>query len=392
MILINLSYPPWMQNWRKRNQAIFGELVAQGFFHQGIFVNPPRTAGSRSIGAWQLPKIRDLGQMADRVRVFDAVFQMPFVWRPAIGRVAARMVAKQLKKVIASSPYTLWINSIDPLVILLAEELAAGADRRIFDSSDDFVQFHDDKSAGQKNLERVLGIVDDVVCVNAHVASKMAHPSVHVFENGTDFANFQRSSADYSLPPLFPRPDGTQYVGFTGGLNRGRLDLDLLEKLFKAIPGCKFVFVGFCSDPSIQTFFERFPNAVFQPAVPYHDLPNVIRNFNVAMVPHKDNEHSRGNDLLKVMDYLACEVPVVSTRCSNIGKYGDAVRATTTHEEFIAAVKGFLAGEAHDPSRGLKIAAGRDWAGIVPKLAAELGFTRSQPDGVQGLAHSRSRL
>jgi hypothetical protein len=89
----------------------------------------------------------------------------------------------------------------------------------------------------------------------------------------------------------------------------------------------------------------------------------------VAIVPHLDNANTRGNDLLKVLDYFACGVPVVTTRCSNVSKYGEACRIVATHEDFIDAVEQILRGESvPDPALGIAIARSRTWDRQVQDL------------------------
>ena len=61
--------------------------------------------------------------------------------------------------------------------------------------------------------------------------------------------------------------------------------------------------------------------------------------------------------------------PVVTTRCSNVGKYGEACRIAETSEDFIAAVEQVLRGESvPDPGLGMAIARARTWDRQVQDL------------------------
>jgi hypothetical protein len=109
------------------------------------------------------------------------------------------------------------------------------------------------------------------------------------------------------------------------------------------------------------------------PNVAYDKLPTVIRSFDIAIVPHLDNAHTRGNDLLKILDYCACGVPVVTTNCSNVSRYGNACYIEHDHDSFVNRVAQLMSGRAdHDPAPGYAVVQERDWSVQVPRLAATL--------------------
>jgi hypothetical protein len=155
-------------------------------------------------------------------------------------------------------------------------------------------------------------------------------------------------------------------------INETRADEPLLRLLFESFPQYQFLFVGYTDNPGFVQRLTRCPNVAFVPEIPYKQLPDLIRGFDVAIVPHQDNAVTRGNDLLKVLDYLACGVPVVSTRCSNVEEYAGALYVADSSERFIEQVKELVERRLHDPVPGYAIARSRDWASQVPTLAAQL--------------------
>jgi hypothetical protein len=266
------------------------------------------------------------------------------------------------------------VNSAARLQAALAEELRPSAEQMICDWSDDFW------SAGfgmrREDLERLSEMADRVVTVNEAVAARVRHGRTVVCRNGTNPAAFGAPDPGYRLAPILPKPEGAIYVGFTGGLNVQRVDRPLLEKVFRAFPGWRFVFVGYTDTPEMRSWIEGFANTVFVDEVPYGDLRNVIHSFDVAMVPHLDNEHTRGNDLLKVLDYLACGVPVVSTDSSGVGAYGSAVRVARSDEEFLMGLRESAAGRlTHDGRAGHEIVQARSWPRQAALVVEALGWT-----------------
>jgi glycosyltransferase involved in cell wall biosynthesis len=376
MWLVNLSNLPWVPKRLKRNQAIFQYLLSAQPFQGGLFINPPVVRNPATQPEWRLPYLAPLGRQhihGKPVDILQPVFTLPFTWRAPIQQLSARLIARAIQRHLTRQPYVLWMNSIIPLSAALAQPLAPQARLRVFDSSDDFVEFEttpEGRNQAQQVLNQVLAMADRVLAVNEHVCAKLPHPHKRVFLNCTDFANFQNWDPGWTLAPFFPKPPHARYIGFTGGLNRGRADFELLEKLFLHFPGCQFLFVGYTNDPSIPQWLSRFPNAAFVSEVAYDDLSHVIHNFDVAIVPHLDNERTRGNDLLKVLDYLACSIPVVTTRCSNVERYASACYIAPTHEDFLAVVARLLENpQSHDPKPGLEIARQRSWKTQVQELS-----------------------
>jgi glycosyltransferase involved in cell wall biosynthesis len=358
----------------KRNQAIFSHLLESSAFEEGLYVYPPIVRNVSTTPEWRLPYAAERLRtevVGKPVTTLEPVLTLPFTWRTPVMEASAALIAREIAKRIAGRPYVLWMNSLYPLSVGVAERLAPAAQVRIFDSSDDFIEFETGKrrQEAERCLTRVLAVADRVLAVNEHVCAKLHHSNKRVFLNCTDFENFQRTQPGWTLQPYFPKRPGDRYIGFIGGLNHLRVDLELLEKLFRRFSDCQFLFVGYTNDPAIQTWLKAFPNAVFVPEVPYTDLPNVIHSFDVAIVPHLDNENTRGNDLLKMLDYFACGVPVVTTRCSNVDKYAGACRIAETHDEFANSVEQLLRGTVvHDPQPGLAIARSRTWRHQVGEL------------------------
>ena len=244
----------------------------------------------------------------------------------------------------------------------------------ILDISDDFTAFENRDGIGlEHRLRMLVANADAVIAVNDHVARKFPHPRTIVFPNGTDFDAMQRYDPGFCLGDVLPKTTARRYVGFIGGLHRGRVDERLLLSAIEAFPEALFLFVGYSNDAQLLGKLNARPNVRVFSSVPYEQLPSVIRSFDAAIIPHLDNEFTKGNDLLKLRDYLACGVPVVTTRSSGVERYGAAVYLSSGQSSFIEALGGVLSGEArHDPQPGLAIAARESWSHSLPRLTSWL--------------------
>lgn len=377
MVLINISWMPWDDERKKRNQAIFTHLLADTeLFKQGLYINPPLTLPNYE----QWRKKPAFSKRTAGTKTFEVVqpfYPLPFSYRPGVRELLAHGWARYLR-LRAGGPYTLWINHFEGHSLQLAKALLPTASRSVLDLSDDFTVYAENKTKALEDLNALAALTDKVMGVNEHVASILRHPDKKTFRNGTDFEVFRVVNPAYANPPYWPKPAGARYIGFSGGLSRGKTDIALLEKLFQAFPSDTFLFVGFVDDPSLKDHINSFPNAHCVPAVPYQDLPHVIRSFDAAIIPHQLNERTKGNDLLKLMDYLAAGAPVVATPCSGLEHYPNLVHLAGTHDEFIQQVRSVLSSTTpHDPEPGKQLALSRSWSVIVPQLVPWLTSNRS---------------
>ena len=382
MIVVNLSEMPWTAELR-RNAAIFRELVRTGSpYDGGIFVAPVdrldrrATLGVRLAAGRQNFHVGDAMSDGVEIETYAPTMMLPMSNRRAVERAQLELFYRVIRHALRGEPFGLWINCVEEATLALAEVLAQHATHVVLDMSDDWTAFDDhDPPARDRRVARAIELCDALIAVNEHVLAKFPHPHARVFANATDFANFQRRDRHYVLADVLPKAPGTKLVGFSGGLNVGRVDEALVDRLIAELPDAHFVFVGYTNSPELVARITSHANVRVLPAVPFRDLPHVIKSFDVAIVPHAINEHTRGNDLLKVLDYMASGVPIVSTDCSNVRKYGAAIEVADSHADFIARVRAILDGKPHDPAPGLAAARDASWSHKVPELARWLDET-----------------
>ena len=121
----------------------------------------------------------------------------------------------------------------------------------------------------------------------------------------------EEGPADAAMAAL-PRPR----IVFTGAVVATKLDLELLEGVARARPGWTIALVGpvGAGDPRTDiSALERLPNIHLLGARPYAALPEVLRGADVALVPYAINELTRSVFPMKVYEYLAAGLPVVTT-------------------------------------------------------------------------------
>ena len=167
-------------------------------------------------------------------------------------------------------------------------------------------------------------------------------------------------------------------IVFTGAVVATKLDLELLAGLARARPAWSVVLVGpvGLGDPSTDvSALAAEPNVHLVGARPYAALPAVLRGADVAVVPYRITELTRSIFPMKVYEYLAAGVPVVTTLLPALAGVPDVVRAEGA-TAFVAAVERALTDDAPRRARSDR-ARTHSWDARVVELADALGRARS---------------
>jgi hypothetical protein len=189
-----------------------------------------------------------------------------------------------------------------------------------------------------------------------------------VFRNCTTYSSLQ-TRQPLEMAPWFPKPSGSVYVGFVGSFHESRVDVALVEHVVRSCPEYHFLIVGWVSE-ALEPLVARNDNLHYVGEMPNESLGTVLRSFDAAIIPHADNEATRGNDLLKLLDLNACQVPVVSTNVSGVdsGKY--IVKIASTPRDFVASLRQCVQGQhGLDLLRGRENARQQSWEVQVLLLA-----------------------
>lgn len=165
--------------------------------------------------------------------------------------------------------------------------------------------------------ERFARRADLVIASSAPLAERMRTLSGNVLDapNVADTALFatalERGRVDEAVEPL-PRPR----IAFHGAVVATKLDLDLLVELARSRPEWSFVLAGpvGAGDPSTDVSrLEEVPNVHLLGSRRHEQLPGVLRGVDAAIIPYAVNPLTRAVFPMKVYEYLAAGLPVVTS-------------------------------------------------------------------------------
>lgn len=129
-------------------------------------------------------------------------------------------------------------------------------------------------------------------------------------------------------------------IGFHG-LVADWVDLKLMRFLALARPEWSFVFVGkLDTDTSV---LQGLPDVHLLGRKDYEQLPAYCKGFDIAVLPFAINELTLAANPLKLREYLAAGLPVVSTAIPEAERLGGLIRIAHTPEEFLQQLDHLLA-------------------------------------------------
>lgn len=275
------------------------------------------------------------------------------------------------------------LGFVDPIVVTSVPNAAdyLGA----FDESvsayyclDDFTEWPG-AQLGQIGVweERLLTACDVVITTSSVLQERKTRNGrvPRFLGHGVDVEHFSRPAGpEPAVMAALPRP----IVGFFGAISPW-VDLDLLIRVARAHPTWTIALIG-PSDIDV-TPLRALPNIHLLGRVPYAELPAYARAFDVGIIPFVVNELTAAVNPLKLLEYLACGAPVVSSDMREVRKFGEVVRIAHDATGFAAAIEAALAEgvSAEARARRLTFAEAHSWDSIARQFCAHLTSAMTPP-------------
>ena len=206
--------------------------------------------------------------------------------------------------------------------------------------------YYDDLKVSSGRLEDFNALVDvaDVIIVTAErlledVRSK--RPDAVFVPNGVDVPYIlSRRPEEGQIAPEDWKTvarSGKPVIGYSGSMAE-RFDYDLMRYLVENRPDLQFVLIGVSYDGSLERsglLKAGYKNLLWLGMKPYNELFPYMWRFDAGIIPFKINEITQATTSIKLFEYMACEVPVVSTAMPESKRY-PGVLIGETYAQFAA--------------------------------------------------------
>jgi O-antigen biosynthesis protein len=115
------------------------------------------------------------------------------------------------------------------------------------------------------------------------------------------------------------------------------LDLELIAKIARRRKDWSFVLIGpILVDVSV---LRDESNVLLLGPRPYSTLPGYLKGLDVATIPFLMNELTRNADPIKLYEYLAAGLPVVSTDMPQVRRFQPVIEVAHSVDDFEQAIE-----------------------------------------------------
>jgi glycosyltransferase involved in cell wall biosynthesis len=180
---------------------------------------------------------------------------------------------------------------------------------------------------------------------NSHIVLATSHklynkaleinPETHLVPNGCDYHFFNRASKKTLEIPEDMRSIKRPIIGFIGAVSTW-CDFELIGNLARSFPDCSIVMVG----PYLNVNeLPKHANLYWLGGKPYEQLASYAQLFDVGIIPFRVSSMIESVNPIKMWEYMAVGMPVVTTALPEVLKYSDLLLYSEDQEQFIENIK-----------------------------------------------------
>ncbi|MEL6133692.1 MAG: glycosyltransferase, partial [Bacteroidota bacterium] len=152
----------------------------------------------------------------------------------------------------------------------------------------------------------------------------------YTVKNGVDFTHFHQA-VTLRQQAYTARPFTFGYVGAIDD----RLDYHLLAALAKALPQTRLLMVGPEKVEQAARKLKHYANVIFAGPQTPSELPSLMAQMDVGLIPFVSNRFTANIYPMKVNEYLAAGLPVISTQFGDMSDFHEIIYLHEKGEQFI---------------------------------------------------------
>lgn len=344
LILMNMTYHHlWQQGMVNRNYHILRQLQSSGMWKRIISVDVLPISRSKiarvalSSRPWRKNTHTITRTLHYRIDV-DPVFESTcYVSAYGVDSVLAALKEQDINIREA----VVW--SYDPFSAEKILDLKPAA--FIFDAVDNWMEHPAYRQYAQR-LEKAYETIREQASVIFTVSEGLVdffHRRSNVFfvPNGVDYQHFQGLESNVQTQQSAHRNPVIVYHGVI----QSRINFAIVEYLAQKHPEYQFHFIGPVWKDAKQSVkkLQKYPNVTLVGSVPYMRLPQALHGADCAIIPHKIDAFTHSMNPLKLYEYLAAGIGIVSTPVAGADQFQDLVRFAVSPEDFSREIQTLLA-------------------------------------------------
>ena len=318
--IVCIGLPTWDGDYQKPTVELLKELSGS---HKILYVEYTRTLKDTGY-----PKKAVLSKKysrnGDEINVLTPPSTLPMNWinNPKMYDVVLDINAKILKNSILSAMKKLDIQNP---VVLNAFQPAFGT--KLLGQLNEKATYYfcyDELTEAkwcQKHLpsyEKLFlkNVKGAIVTSEGLKSNKIKHqPNTHLIQNGVEMEMFE-NTVKHSTK--------NNVVGYLGTID-DRMDIEILTKAAEKYPHIDFLFIGRILDNRVFEALENYRNVKFVGSKKPSELGFYLENMQVGIIPFVKNGFTKNIYPMKINQYLAYGMPVVSTDFADLSDFGDLI-------------------------------------------------------------------
>jgi len=126
-------------------------------------------------------------------------------------------------------------------------------------------------------------------------------------------------------------------IGYVGSMSSW-LDFGMIDAAASRHSEWRFILIGRIESPEAAKL-AQFANVQMPGEIPYSELPRYISQFNVAIIPFRLTPLTLMTNPIKLYEYLACGLPVVSSALPEVMPFSDVVYIAQDQNDFVTQLE-----------------------------------------------------
>ncbi|MGM0579209.1 MAG: glycosyltransferase [Bacteroidota bacterium] len=210
----------------------------------------------------------------------------------------------------------------------------------IYQSVDDISQSEYIKKHGAYLEEKYAQTADLILTTSSHLKKKLSqyNQNTHLVANAANVKLFNKAldqNGDIKETESILK-DYKAVIGYVGNICN-RIDYELLLKVVDQYPEYLLLMVGPINNnqPAFQKL-KKYDNVFFTGSKKPTELIPYLRKMDCSIIPFIKNELTKSIYPLKINEYLAAGLPVITTNFSeDIKSFSDVIYLSENEEEFV---------------------------------------------------------
>lgn len=295
----------------------------------------------KKLGSWFHSLLKGPRQINENLCVINPII-VPLPGNKVVRKFNQLLLRRSLRKLIRTflrnSPILLFTIAKPDLLALIGTLDEAMIAYDCMDDYADFPSTHEDFL----NWEAELLEKADVVSVSSQALFDKKNrpgPNFHLIPNGVQFEHFHKAvTEDLNEPEDIQQIPHPRCLYF--GVINDWFDKEIVFTVASQRPEFQFILIGI--DVINMREANTLTNIHFFDRKDYNELPAYLRYSDVAIIPFRITPLTIATSPIKLFEYLAAGVPVISTPLPEVVQYREIVSIASNAEEFEKAIDRYI--------------------------------------------------